>query len=120
MKSTPVSTKAATVTGPMMGMRYSRLLTRFVSPPGKMICSNGIATFVDGDKFLILGNRFDVPDVAAETRKFGGHVQALSRMWTLRVVDLVIRKIRDNLTGDDAVQGVRAGDAAEGQGLKII
>ena len=35
------------------------------------------------------------------------------------IIDPVVRKIRHYLAGDDAVQGIGAGDAAERQGLKI-
>src|SRR5260370_6813255 len=37
MKSTPVSIKAAIATGPTMGTRYSKLVTKLVSPPGKVM-----------------------------------------------------------------------------------
>src|SRR5689334_12549127 len=42
IKSQPVSTNGASVTGPTIGIRYSRLVTMLVSPPGKMICDTGI------------------------------------------------------------------------------
>src|SRR5579859_1699770 len=38
IKSTPVSMNAARATGPTMGTRYSTLVTRLVSPPGKVGC----------------------------------------------------------------------------------
>src|SRR5579863_63216 len=44
MGSMPVSTNGAIATGPAMVMRYSRLVTRLRSPPGKTIWSTGIGT----------------------------------------------------------------------------
>src|SRR5215469_8209078 len=41
MGSTPKSTKGAKVTGPMMVMRYSVLLTRLKSPPGCTMVATG-------------------------------------------------------------------------------
>src|ERR1700752_5313177 len=40
--STPASTKGASATGPTIVIRYSRLLTRLRSPPGKTIWFIGI------------------------------------------------------------------------------
>src|SRR5579863_2267308 len=44
MGSTPKSTNGATATGPAIVIRYSALLTRLKSPPGKTIWFSGTGT----------------------------------------------------------------------------
>src|SRR3984957_1888623 len=41
MGSMPTSMNGASATGPAMVMRYSKLVTKLASPPGKTICSTG-------------------------------------------------------------------------------
>ncbi len=55
---------------------------------------------------------FTLPPRPANSR---GEVEALALMRTLRVVDPVVREIRNDLAGDDPVQRVRTVDAAEFQ-----
>src|SRR5713226_9153110 len=53
MGLTPTSINGATATGPAMVIRYSRLVTKLRSQPGKTICSNGMGMVYLGQSGLI-------------------------------------------------------------------
>ena len=73
-----------------------------------------------GHEFLVLDAGLEVLHVAAKSGEFRGDIQALSLVRALRIVDPVVGEVRNDLAGDDAVQRVRPGDAAEGEALEVI
>ncbi len=63
--------------------------------------AEGVPALVHGQELLVLGHRLDVLDVAAQAGELGGEIEALPGVRTLRVVDLVVREVRNDLAGDE-------------------